>query len=255
VVKILERATAGIRDLWSVENEDEIQDEEMSLLQHLEELRTRFIKAAAGLLVATLFALIFTPRVLEILKQVAPPGTNLIFIEVTEMFLTYFQVALMLGVGLASPWILYQVISFVSPGMTRKEKRLLFMALPGVAFFFAAGALFGYFITLRFALSYLLGLFPEFASPQIRIEDFISFVTTVLFWMGISFQLPVVVLVITKLGLVTPNRLASWRKYAILVFFIIAAIITPTPDPLNQTLVAAPMIVLYELGILLARIT
>ena len=255
MAKILDRATAGIRDFWSDESLNETENEkEMTLLEHLEELRSRFIKAGAALLVMTMFALIFTPRFLDILKAPAPPGTTLIFIEVTEMFLTYFHVALMAGIGLASPWILYQVIAFISPGLTRREKRLLRIALPFVVIFFAFGVLFGYFITLRFALSYLLGLFPEFASPQIRIENFITFVTTVLFWMGISFEMPVIVYIIAKLGLITPDKLAANRKYAILLFFVIAAIITPTPDPLNQTLVAAPMIVLYEVGILIARV-
>jgi sec-independent protein translocase protein TatC len=255
VVKLLERATAGIRDFWSDESLNETDDEkEMTLIQHLEELRSRFLKAGLALLGMTMLSLIFTPRFLEILKAPAPPGTNLVFIEVTEMFLTYFQVALMAGIGLASPVILYQLIAFISPGLTRREKRLLKVALPFVVIFFAFGVLFGYFITLRFALSYLLGLFPEFASPQIRIENFITFVSTVLLWMGIAFEMPVVVYVIAKLGIVTPDKLARYRKYAILLFFVIAAIITPTPDPLNQTLVAAPMIVLYEVGIFIARV-
>ncbi len=233
--------------------EDEIQDEEMTILEHLEELRSRIVKMAIALLVGTAIGLVFTPRILEFLKHAAPAGTNLIFIEVTEMFVTYFKVALLVGTGIAAPVLLYQIIRFITPGLTRREKRLLFSMLPLVAFFFFLGATFGYVVTLPFALRYLLGLFPEVAVPQIRIGNYIGFVTTILFWMGVSFELPVVQFVLAKLRIVTARRMSSFRKYAILIFFVIAAIITPTPDPLNQTLVAAPMIVLYEVGILMAR--
>ncbi len=246
----------SIKDIMrdDLPDDDEIQDEEMTILEHLEELRSRIVKMAIALLVCTTISLIFTPRLFEVLKAPAPPDTKLIYIEVTEMFLTYFKVALTAGAGLAMPVFVYQIIRFVAPGLTRKEKRILFRMLPLIFVFFALGATFGYFVTLPFALRYLLGLFPEFAQPQIRVDNFIGFVTTILFWMGISFELPVVIYVISKVGLVTPRRLAAFRKYAILIFFVIAAIITPTPDPLNQTMVAAPMIVLYEVGILMSRI-
>jgi len=255
VVKLVDSVVESVRDLLRNDlPDDEIEDEEMTILEHLEELRSRIIVMAVALLITTAISLIFTPRLFDILKAPAPEGTRLIYIEVTEMFITYFKVALAAGFGLAMPVVVYQTIRFVAPGLTRREKRLLFRMLPLVLIFFVLGALFGYFVTLPFALRYLLGLFPEFATPQIRVDNFIGFVTTILFWMGISFELPVVIYVISKIGLVTPRKLASLRKYAILVFFIIAAIITPTPDPLNQTLVAAPMIVLYEVGILMARI-
>jgi sec-independent protein translocase protein TatC len=231
--------------------EDEINDEEMTILEHLEELRSRFIKMAAAVLICTAISFIFTPRLLEILKAAGPPDLKLVYIQVT---VTWFTVALTVGIGLAMPVIVYQVIRFVSPGLTRKEKRLLFSMLPLIAIFFVMGATFGYFVTLPFAVRYLTGLLPEVAQATIRIEDYVGFATTILFAMGMSFELPVVIYTIAKLGLVTPRRLAAFRKYAILIFFVIAAIITPTPDPLNQTLVAAPMIVLYELGILMARI-
>lgn len=234
--------------------DDEIADEEMTILQHLEELRRRIVIIAVAILVTTTLSLIFTPRILEFLKTAAPPGTQLQYIEVTEMFVTYFEVALMMGVGLSLPIIVWHVVRFITPGLTRREKRLLVTMLPLVLIFFVLGAAFGYFVTLHYALGYLLHLFPEVAIPQIRIGNYISFVTTILFWMGLSFELPVIIYTICKIGLVTPNRLTKFRKYAILIFFVIAAVITPTPDPLNQTLVAAPMIVLYEVGILMARI-
>lgn len=233
---------------------DEILDEEMSILDHLEELRRRVVKMALAIVATTVFSLIFTPQIFVFLKAPAPPGTQLIFIEVTEMFLTYFNVALMTGAGLAMPIFLWQIIGYIAPGLTRGEKRLLLMMLPLLTLFFFFGALFGYYVTLPFALSYLLNLFPEIAQAQIRLGDYIGFVTTILFWMGLVFELPVIIYVLSKVGVVTPTKLASIRKYAILAAFVIAAIITPTPDPLNQCLVAVPLIVLYEVGILMARI-
>jgi sec-independent protein translocase protein TatC len=176
-----------------------------------------------------------------------------IFIDPTENFVTYFKVAIMVGIGLASPIFLWQIIGFVSPGLTKREKRLLFSMLPLVGFFFLLGAAFGYFVTLPFALRYLLTFGTDFAKAAIRISSYISFVLTILFWMGLSFEMPVIIYVLAALRIVTPRRLAGFRKYAILIIFVISAIITPTPDPLNQTFVAVPMIVLYEVGILMAR--
>lgn len=252
---MVDSVVESVRDLLRTDlPDDEIQDEEMTILEHLEELRSRLIKMAAAVAVATVIALIFTPRVLLILKAAGPADMRLTFIDVTEMFVTYFKVALFLGIGLGMPVIVYQVIRFVAPALTRREKRLLLSILPFVTLFFFVGALFGYFVTLPFALRYLLGLFPDVAEADIRISNYVGFVTTILFWMGISFELPVVVYALAKVRVVTPQRLVSFRKYAILLFFVIAAIITPTPDPLNQTLVAVPLIVLYEVGIIMARI-
>lgn len=254
MASLVESVVGPVKDLFRSDlPDDEIEDEEMSILEHLEELRSRIIKIAIAILVTTSLGLVVTPRIIEFFKVAAPAGTNLYFVEITEMFVTYFKVALLAGASLSLPVILWHVIRFVAPGLTRREKRLLFSMLPLVGLFFVAGASFGYLVTLPFALKYLL-TFSDVAQPLIRIGNFIGFVTTILFWMGISFELPVVILTLAKLRLVTPQRLASYRKYAILIFFVVAAIITPTPDPLNQTLVAGPMIVLYELGILMARI-
>jgi sec-independent protein translocase protein TatC len=244
----------GIVDLWSNDKPDDFSDDkEMTLLEHLEELRNRFLVAAVAIVVCTGIGMAFGFQAVSILKVPAPAGLNFVAIDVTETFVTYFKVAFLGGIGVSMPILVYQLVRFVAPAMTRKEKRLLVTIMPMIAFFFFAGVAFGYFITLRFALNFLLGFGIDLAQPTIRISNYISFVLTILFWMGISFELPVVLYVLAKLGVVTAKRLGSFRRYAILIAFIIAAIVTPTPDPLNQTLVAAPMIVLYEVGILMAR--
>jgi sec-independent protein translocase protein TatC len=231
---------------------------EMTLVEHLDELRSRLIKSVGALAASVAAALIFTPKIFELLIYPAPDiikTKGLVFLEPTEAFLTYFQVVLMTGVGIASPVLLYQALAFIVPGLTRRERRLLFSSMPLVVGFFAVGIAFGYFVTLPFALKYLIDFTIEgFLTPFITVGSYIGFVTTILFWMGIAFETPVVLWVAARLGIVEPRRLAGYRKYAILAAFVIAAVITPTPDPLNQALVAIPLWVLYEIGILLARL-
>ncbi len=245
----------GIVDLWRTDLPDDFSDDkEMTLLEHLEELRNRFLIAAGAILVCTFIGMAFGYQLIELLKLPGPENIKLQAIDPTENFVTYFKVAFLSGIGLSMPVLVYELIRFVAPAMTRREKRILVTILPMVAFFFFAGVAFGYFVTLRFALAFLLGFMNDIAQNVTRISSYISFVLTILFWMGVSFELPVVLYVLAKLNVVTPKKLASFRRYAVLVAFIIAAIVTPTPDPLNQCLVALPMIVLYEVGILLARI-
>ena len=235
--------------------EEELEEEEleMTLVEHLDELRGRIIKAVLGLVVATAVAFIFTPQLLAWL--LAPSGLpDLVFTQPAEAFLMYFQVSLMAGIGLASPWIFSQIMAFVLPAMTRREKRIFWTALPFVVVFFVIGVVFGYFVTLPFALRYLLGFtLNGVFRPLITADAYLGFVTTILFWMGLAFELPIIIWILAKLGLARTPRLVSFRKYAILAAFIIAAVITPTPDPLNQALVAIPLWILYEIGIVFSR--
>jgi sec-independent protein translocase protein TatC len=254
VIEPIKNSVKSITDLWKSDLPDDyIEDEEMSLLQHLEEIRSRIVKMAVALVVMTAVGWLLTPTILTLIKATGPANVEWLAIEPTENIVTWFKVAIVTGIGLATPVLLWQIIGFVAPGLTRREKRLLFSMLPLVLFFFLLGSSFGYLVTLPFALRFLLGFGTEFATAAPTISKMVTFVLTILFWMGISFELPVVVYVLAALRIVTPRRLVSFRKYAILIFFVIAAIITPTPDPLNQTFVAAPMIVLYEVGILMAR--
>jgi sec-independent protein translocase protein TatC len=250
----IKNSVKGITDLWRDDLPDDfIEDEEMSLLQHLEEIRSRIVRMAIALVLATVVGAALAWTIIALAQHQAPLSVEYIFTDPTESFVTYFKVAIVTGAGLATPIFLWQVIGFVAPGLTRREKRLLFSMLPLVLFFFLLGASFGYLVTLPFALRYLLTFGTEVAKATIKISSYVSFVLTILFWMGLSFELPVIVYVLAALRIVTPRRLVSFRKYAILIFFVIAAIITPTPDPLNQAFVAVPMIVLYEVGILMAR--
>lgn len=239
------------------EPEPEEDDLQMTLVEHLDELRIRLIRSAIGLAVATIVAFIFTPTLFQLLLVPAPQiikEKGLIFTDPTEAFMTYFSVSLMAGVGLSSWWLFYQVLGFVLPALTRREKRLLFGFLPLVLLFFCIGVAFGYYITLPFALKYLLDFtIGGVLTPMIAVGSYLGFVTTILLWMGIAFETPIVIFFLSKVGIMNVRRLSAYRKYAILVAFVLAAVITPTPDPLNQALVAIPLWILYEIGIVLSR--
>ncbi len=235
-----------------VAEEEEFGGPEMTIVEHLQELRSRLTWCAIAMVIGTVIGLVFSNQVFGILLNPAPPGFKPVYIEMTEMFTSYFKVAIMTGAAIAMPVFVYEVIAFVSPGLTRKERRIVFTLLPLVSVFFLFGMLFGYFVVLPFATRYLL-TFSTVATDEIRISNYIGFVTTVLFWMGLAFETPLVIYMLAKVHLVDVHRLSRYRKYAILAVFIIAAAITPTPDPFNQTLVAVPLYLLYELGILFAR--
>ena len=226
---------------------------QLTIIEHLSELRSRLIKSVIALVVGTGIAVGLTFPILEFLKE--PAGDRvLIYIDPTELIATYFKVAILGGFILAMPVILYQVAMFISPGLTSREKKYLAIALPGVFLSFVAGVVFAWFILIPPALDFLLNFGSSVAEPQIRISRYINLILTLCFWVGISFQTPLVMLIFARLGIVSPKGFAKRRKWALLGAFIVAAIVTPTFDPVNQTLLATPIFVLYEVGIWLAKL-
>jgi len=181
-----------------------------------------------------------------------------VFLRPTEMFITYFKLALVMGVGLAMPLIVWQVMMFLKgpgySGLTRKEIRSLYALVPLAGVFFLVGVAFAYFLLLPFSLKYLFGLGGDLARPMPAVGDYFSFVTTLLLAVGLSFETPLIIFFLAKVRIVNTKKLSSWRKYAILAAFVIAAVITPTPDPFNQIMVAIPLIILYELGIWMSKL-
>ncbi len=224
----------------------------MTIIEHLEELRGRIVKIALALAVTTALCLVFTTQIMEALLLPAG-GIKPIFLKPTEMFLTYMKVGLISGVGLAMPVIVYQLMRFLAPGLKPEEKKWLYTLVPGVTAFFVAGVSFAYFFMLPFALKYLLTFGGDMVEAKWAIGEYISFVTSLLLWVGLSFETPMIIFFLAKVHIVDAKKLSGYRKYAIVGAFVAAAIITPTPDPFNQIMVAIPIIVLYELGIILAR--
>lgn len=236
-----------------VETGEEYRGARLTIIEHLEELRNRLIVALLALLVATVVSFLFTGKLLELLL-IPSGGIKPVFLKPTEMFVTYFKVALVGGAVLSMPMIVYQLMRFVVPGLKPNEKKYLYFVIPSASTLFLLGVTFGLLVLLPFALRYLLNFGGDIASPFISIGEYISFVVTLLIWMGLAFEMPLIIVFLTKLRVVNHKQLRSYWKYALVGCFVIAAIITPTPDPINQTLVAVPLYLLYETGVLFARL-
>ena len=225
----------------------------MTIIDHLGELRDRLIKAVLALLVGTVLSLAFTPRFLEFL--ILPLGGNQpISLKPTETVIIYFKVALICGAVLAMPVIVYQFIRFLLPGLTDTERKYLRVVIPGAAFLFALGVVFASFVMLPLSLDFLQGFLSYIILPTYSIDNYISFVTSMMFWVGIMFETPLIIAFLARVGIVSPQMLTSNRKYAIVLLAVLAAVITPTPDPFNMAVVMVPLLVLFEVGIILARI-
>ena len=228
-------------------------DKKLSILDHLKEFRHRLIRIVIAVAVTSLLSFIFYEQIFNIL--IAPAqDINLIYIEMTEMLGTIMRVCLVSGIILAMPYITYQVIMFISPALTSREKKMVYLILPWVTLMFASGVYFSYSILVPRITAFLLTFGSEIALPQIKIGNYVSIVTRLLLTVGLVFEMPLLTTFLARIGIITPRWLASKRRAAIILSFILAAMITPTIDPVNQTLVAAPLVVLYEMSIWLAKL-
>ncbi|MBI4200116.1 MAG: twin-arginine translocase subunit TatC [Chloroflexi bacterium] len=225
---------------------------ELPLREHLEELRRRLFIAAVAVAIGTGVGFAFHQRVLRFLTAPARQQATLVFTDLTEMLGVSMKVSLMGGLLLALPVVVYQAVRFMAPGLTPRERRYLVVLLPGVSLAFAAGVTFGYFVLIPPAIRFLLTFNADLATPFVRIGNYINLILNLMFWMGVSFELPVIMWLLARTGVVRARTFARGRRLAIVVAFVLGAIITPTFDPVNQALVALPMLLLYELGVWLA---
>jgi sec-independent protein translocase protein TatC len=269
-------AVPWARRWWSDETPRPDEDErgvstvELTLQEHLLELRTRLIISLVALTVTTGIAFVFYRTWFQIAvtpivgrgncaavrdgtaANVAIP-TCLQAITPTELIFAFFQLALVVGLIVAMPVIAYQVWAYVAPGLTRKERRYVVAVIPGATVSFVVGVAFAYFALMPAALSFLLG-FSDVVEIRPTVASYISFVARLLIAIGVIFQLPLAMFFLSKVHLINPKMLGGIRRYVIVAAFIVSAVVTPTPDPLNQLLVAVPILVLYEVGVLLARL-
>jgi sec-independent protein translocase protein TatC len=233
-------------------------DGSMTLLEHLTELRRRLFIAAAALVIATCVSFYpLTGWALEWLKKPAEnrtEGFDLIFTAPTEFWTVYFQVSLLLGFAIAMPVILWQVLAFIGPGLTRQEKKWAYPVVIGASAMFIAGCAFAYYVEMPPALTFLLDSPGDIATPLIGVRSYVSFATRLMLVTGLVFELPFVVMGLAKVGVVTSRKLLGYWRFAIVGAFIISAFVTPSIDPVTQTLVAGPMVVLYFVGIVLAKL-
>ena len=228
-------------------------DREMPFVEHLAEMRFRIMWALAAWAVCSLAAWFAAPQMVGLLRRLIG-NTELVFLRPTEAFFVFFKVALVGGFFLALPVILYQVAAFVAPGLEPGEKKWLRLIGPMAFLLFVAGAVFAYFVLLPVTLSFFLSFQTENLKAMISLSEFIGFVVFLMVVCGLVFETPIVMILLAMVGVVNSSLLRRGRRWAILIMFIIAAIITPTPDAFTQTMVALPMIVLYEVSIVIIRL-
>ena len=229
----------------------------LTLIEHLKELRYRVMMMSIGVVIGLAISALFADEFIRFLKEPAEdraPGFQLQFIEPFESFVTYFRVSLLGGLVLGMPMIVYHGLRFVSPALSPGERRWLYGTVVACTLLFLGGVAFAYYVALPPALGFLLNFNNDLAQPNIRIGSYVDFVTRLLFWTGVSFQTPVIIMYLARLRIVRARQLLQWWRIAIVAAFAISALVTPTIDPVTQSLVAGPIIVLYFLGIILAAI-
>jgi sec-independent protein translocase protein TatC len=230
-----------------------INDGSMSLMEHLKELRTRLIWIIGTMLAGTVFALFFAEPIIQfIIQPLSNIGVTPQAIGPTDTIGVYFKVCFTAGASIAMPVIVYQVIAFVSPGLYPHEKRALLLTLPGIMVLFILGAAFAFYLLIPAAVDFLQGFLGSVIRQDWTIERYIGFITRLVFWMGVSFETPLVVAFLARAGLVTGQKLLGFWRHSFVVAAIVAAAITPTVDPVNMTIVMGPLMVLYFMSVGLA---
>lgn len=232
-----------------------IDESKMSFIEHLGELRTRIMRSLYALLAGLAIALPFSQQIMDYLaKPARDTGHTLVFLALTEAFWVQMKIGLLVGLFIAAPGILWQVWRFISPGLHGHEKKYAVpFVIVGTLLFLAGGA-FSLKVVTPFAIQFLLSYERPGLQAMISIGSYVDFLLKFTLAFGAVFELPLIITILARMGVVNAKMLAKNRKYAILGAFIAAAILTPTPDMFNQALMAGPLIILYEVGILCARI-
>ena len=232
-------------------------EEKLPFTTHLEELRNRLVKCFIAMGVGFVVSFGFKEKLFQILVnpliKVMEEGDTLVYTGLPEAFFTYLKVSLLSGIMVASPFLLYQFWMFVAPGLYAKERRMMIPIVILSTFFFVGGSLFGYFVVFPFGFKFFLGFATETIRPLPSMIEYLGFSAKLLLAFGLVFELPLVLTFLARLGVVSVDFLKKNRKYAILLFFVGAAILTP-PDVITQVMMALPLMVLYEISIVGAKI-
>lgn len=232
-------------------------DPELSLLDHLVELRSRLLRAVAAVILVLLVLAPFARRIYSVLADPLvrhlPEGASMIAIDVASPFLTPFKLVLILAVLIAMPYVLYQLWAFVAPGLYRREQRLARPLLAMAVGLFYAGCAFAYFVVFPVVFAFFASMAPEGVAMMTDINRYLDFVLTLFIAFGLAFQVPVATIILVALGITTPEALGRMRGYVIVGAFTVAMLLTP-PDMISQTLLAVPVLLLYEVGIIAARV-
>lgn len=225
-------------------------EKEMSLIEHLTELRSRLIKAILAIIIFSLLAYFFSEELLEYLTE---PVGELIFLSPAEAFLTYIKVSIIFGVLASLPIVFYQFWKFLLPALRKNEKKFFYILLPSSLFLFYGGILFCFYVVLPLGIRFLLNFGGPHLEPMISLGAYISFLLALLIPFGMIFELPLILNLMVKLKILSVKRIVAARKYVIILIFVVGAILTP-PDIITQVLLALPLILLFEASILVAKI-
>lgn len=225
---------------------------------HFTELRKRIIISLVIYVFATVLGFIFHRNILSLMVEPVTEINQLsqglpVFTNITEFWSVVMKVSLLSGLLLSFPLISYQILAFVLPGLKKNEKKFIIILLPGSIISFYAGAAFGFFVLLPPAINFLVFFGGDISEPLIRIGSLVQLTINLMLWMGVCFQLPIIMYLLTSIKVVNAKKLSYFRKYFIIFSFILGAIITPTFDPVNQVIVALPIMFLYEIGVLLSK--
>ena len=227
-----------------------------TIIEHLIELRNRVFKAGLALIVCVIVGIVLHAQIFDVLLE---PGRRALgddwkpnIFALTDGVFSIFKVGMYAGVLAASPVIIYQMMAFIIPGLTARERRFVLIGMIGGVFFLICGALFAYYIILPISIEFLIEYPSEQADAFIGIKEYINFVSRMILMVGLSFELPMIIAILARLGIVSARQLIGFWRYAIVLIFVMAAIVTPTPDPVTQSVVAGPLLLLYLLGILFA---
>ncbi|MEW5007700.1 MAG: twin-arginine translocase subunit TatC [Cycloclasticus sp.] len=231
-------------------------DQQSSFVSHLIELRTRLIHALLGMLVIFLPLSIYANEIYSLLADPLlvhmPAGTSMVAIEVISPFLTPIKLSLMLSVFISIPWIFYQIWLFIAPGLYQHEQRIALPLISAGTLLFYTGMLFAYVVVMPLIFQFITATAPEGVSVMTDISKYLDFVLTLFFAFGVAFQVPIATFLLVKTGVSTPQSLAEKRPYIIVGAFIVGMLLTP-PDIISQTLLALPMWLLFEIGLLMSR--
>ena len=219
----------------------------MTLLEHLREIRDRLFKAVIALVIGFIAGIVVSQQILAFIAK--PYGGLLMVTGPTEGISNVFTVALTFGAALAMPVIVYQALAFMMPGLLPNEKKWIFIGVPLATLLFVIGAAFSWYIFLPSAISFLVSIYPDVFTYNLTPNEYVPFVMGLVFWIGLAFEMPLIIFVLAKANVVTASVLAKQWRYAIIFVAIAAAVITPTPDPINMSIVMTPLLVLYVLSI------
>jgi sec-independent protein translocase protein TatC len=218
------------------------------------ELRDRIVKSVIAIGVAFVAGIFLAGPLLKRLQIEANAIGGFDVVSPTDPITLYFKIALYIAIGIALPVLMWQLVGFLVPGLTKKEKRLLYLSMPFVVLLFLLGVAYAFFFAAPRALTFLSGFMSDLFEWSPEGSSVITFFLTLMLGLGLAFQLPVVMFILAKLGVASPAKMRSFRKYAILILLILSAVITPSTDPFNMAIVFIPLYLLYEAGILVARI-